>query len=163
MHCRGGPEWPPPQQAEYNKPAGQLLRRTHYFRTQQKNCLGTRPRQFKRCEQYFHLPECPSPVFRYKKTVKQAKSYSPAKQIAVPSALEGLTSGFGMGPGGPPPLFSPASTALSKLVKRSFARFTLLTTRLDTFVSAEVSHLLSPRPRTKRIINRLRPRRFSTG
>ena len=120
MHCRGGPEWPPPQQAEYNKPAGQLLRRTHYFRTQQKNCLGTRPRQFKRCEQYFYLPECPSPAFRYKKTVKQAKSYSPAKQIAVPSALEGLTSGFGMGPGGPPPLFSPASTALSKLVKRSY-------------------------------------------
>ena len=37
------------------------------------------------------------------------------------------------------------------------------TTRLDTFVSAEVSHLLSPRLRTKRIINRLRPRRFSTG
>ena len=101
--------------------------------------------------------------FEHKKTVKQAKSYSPAKQIAVPSALEGLTSGFGMGPGGPPPLFSPASTALSKLVKRSFARFTRLTTRLDTFVSAEVSHLLSPRLRTKRIINRLRPRRFSTG
>ena len=45
-------------------------------------------------------------------------TYSPAKQIAVPSALEGLTSGFGMGPGGPPPLFSPASTALSKLTKR---------------------------------------------
>ena len=58
--------------------------------------------------------------FEHKKTVKQAKSYSPAKQIAVPSALEGLTSGFGMGPGGPPPLFSPASTALSKLVKRSY-------------------------------------------
>ena len=56
--------------------------------------------------------------FRYKKTAKQAKTYSPAKQIAVPSALEGLTSGFGMGPGGPPPLFSPASTALSKLTKR---------------------------------------------
>ena len=101
--------------------------------------------------------------FEHKKTVKQAKSYSPAKQIAVPSALEGLTSGFGMGPGGPPPLFSPASTALSKLVKRSFARFTRLTTRHDTSVSAEVSHLLSPRLRTKRIINRLRPRRFSTG
>ena len=27
---------------------------------------------------------------------------------AVPSALEGLTSGFGMGPGGPPPQLSPA-------------------------------------------------------
>ena len=44
-----------------------------------------------------------------KKTEKQATTYSPAKRIAVPSALEGLTSGFGMGPGGPPPLFSPAS------------------------------------------------------
>ena len=58
------------------------------------------------------------PDHAYKKTAKQAKTYSPAKQIAVPSALEGLTSGFGMGPGGPPPLFSPASTALSKLTKR---------------------------------------------
>ena len=34
-------------------------------------------------------------------TEKQAMTYSPAKRIAVPSALKGLTSGFGMGPGGP--------------------------------------------------------------
>ena len=74
---------------------------------------------------------------KYKKTAKQAKTYSPAKQIAVPSALEGLTSGFGMGPGGPPPLFSPASTALSKLTKR----FPLLRFPLSAS-SFQASHLL---------------------
>ena len=46
---------------------------------------------------------------RKKKTETQARTYSPAKRIAVPSAREGLTAGFGMGPGGPPPLLSPVS------------------------------------------------------
>ena len=41
-------------------------------------------------------------------------TYSPAKRIAVPSALKGLTSGFGMGPGGPPSQLSPVSLSLSK-------------------------------------------------
>ena len=40
---------------------------------------------------------------------KLATTCSPAKRIAVPSAREGLTAGFGMGPGGPPPLLSPVS------------------------------------------------------
>ena len=44
-----------------------------------------------------------------KKTETRATTYSPAKRIAVPSAREGLTAGFGMGPGGPPPLLSPVS------------------------------------------------------
>ena len=44
-----------------------------------------------------------------KKTETRARTYSPAKRIAVPSAREGLTAGFGMGPGGPPPLLSPVS------------------------------------------------------
>ena len=43
------------------------------------------------------------------KTETRATIYSPAKRIAVPSAREGLTAGFGMGPGGPPPLLSPVS------------------------------------------------------
>ena len=46
---------------------------------------------------------------RKKKTETRARTYSPAKRIAVPSAREGLTAGFGMGPGGPPPLLSPVS------------------------------------------------------
>ena len=44
-----------------------------------------------------------------KKTETRATTYSPAKRIAVPSAREGLTAGFGMGPGGPPPQLSLAS------------------------------------------------------
>ena len=44
-----------------------------------------------------------------KKIETQATTYSPAKRIAVPSALKGLTSGFGMEPGGPPSQLSPVS------------------------------------------------------
>ena len=49
------------------------------------------------------------------KTIEaQATTYSPAKRIAVPSALKGLTSGFGMGPGGPPSQLSRGSRSVSK-------------------------------------------------
>ena len=36
-----------------------------------------------------------------------ATTYSPTLSCAVPSAMEGLTSEFGMGSGVPPPLMSP--------------------------------------------------------
>ncbi len=36
-----------------------------------------------------------------------ATTYSPTLSCAVPSAMEGLTSEFGMGSGVPPPLLSP--------------------------------------------------------
>ena len=42
-----------------------------------------------------------------------ATSYSPTDYTAVPSAMEGLTSGFGMGPGVPPPPKSLSSSEAS--------------------------------------------------
>ena len=44
------------------------------------------------------------PVFRRALQVSGGVLLSHAVAHAVPSALEGLTSGFGMGPGGSPPL-----------------------------------------------------------
>ena len=40
----------------------------------------------------------------------------------LPSALVGLTAGFGMGPGVPPPLLSPTSTPHCRVVERSPGR-----------------------------------------
>ena len=44
-----------------------------------------------------------SPAIRKSRRMYSAASYSPTAYAAVPSALEGLTTGFGMGPGVPPP------------------------------------------------------------
>ena len=58
---------------------------------------------------FFARRPVPQAQGQRKKTETRARTYSPAKRIAVPSAREGLTAGFGMGPGGPPPLLSPVS------------------------------------------------------
>ena len=55
----------------------------------------------------------------------------------VPSALAGLTAGFGMGPGVPPPLLSP----------RDFSSLYILLSQLNTTKTpSSPHHALSPRP-----------------